>query len=414
MNSKNLKTRIIPHNWQLRKISDIAETGSGGTPLSTCKNFYEGGDIPWINSGEVGQYSINRTDNYITELGLKKSSAKIFPSGSILIALYGATAGRTSYLEIDASTNQAVCAIMPNKGYDAKFIKYYLDAIYMYLVGISTGSARDNLNQNVILELEIPFPNNATQQSISKVLSDLDDKIELNNKINKELESMAKTLYDYWFVQFDFPNEEGKPYKSSGGKMVYKEELKREIPEGWEVKPISEWIKNSKNGDWGKDSIIGNYNLKVNCIRGADINGLKGNDVFKAPERYILNKNYDRKLVENDIIVEISGGSPTQSTGRIAFITDNVLNRFQNPLICSNFCKALALNDDKYVYNFFYQWERLYENRVLFDWEGKTSGIKNLLFDSFISMHLEPYPRQSIVEKFYSLARSIHTVRQKT
>src|SRR5690606_14146180 len=93
------------------------------------------------------------------------------------------------------------------------------------------------------------------QKQIAKVLSDLDAKIEVNNKINKELEAMAKTLYDYWFVQFEFPTSEaqakqignlsivGKPYKSSGGKMVYNEELKREIPEGWEVKELQEFAE---------------------------------------------------------------------------------------------------------------------------------------------------------------------------
>ena len=91
---------------------------------------------------------------------------------------------------------------------------------------------------NSYYDLDIKLPDLDIQNSIAKVLSDLDAKIELNNKINQELEAMAKTLYDYWFVQFDFPNEQGKPYKSSGGSMVYNEELKREIPEGWEVKEL--------------------------------------------------------------------------------------------------------------------------------------------------------------------------------
>lgn len=91
---------------------------------------------------------------------------------------------------------------------------------------------------NVIRNFEFEIPELPTQKSIAKVLSDLDTKIELNNRINLELEAMAKMLYDYWFVQFDFPNEQGKPYKSSGGKMVYNAEMKREIPEGWEVKNI--------------------------------------------------------------------------------------------------------------------------------------------------------------------------------
>ena len=96
-------------------------------------------------------------------------------------------------------------------------------------------SGRRRVNENVLKTQLIKLPDLPTQKAIAKVLSDLDAKIELNNKINRELEAMAKTLYDYWFVQFDFPNEQGKPYKSSGGKMVYNKELKQEIPVGWEV-----------------------------------------------------------------------------------------------------------------------------------------------------------------------------------
>src|SRR5690606_35709896 len=125
--------------------------------------------------------------------------------------------------------------------------------------------------------------------------------------------------------------------------------LKREIPEGWEVKTISKWIKKDKSADWGKEAIEGNYQLEVSCIRGADLNGLNGNGDLKAPTRFILESNSNKLLESHDLIVEISGGSTTQSTGRMAFITEETLNRFSNPLICSNFCKALTLTDDKYL-----------------------------------------------------------------
>jgi len=225
---------------------------------------------------------------------------------------------------------------------------------------------------------------------------------------------MAKTLYDYWFVQFDFPDANGRPYKSSGGKMVYNAELKREIPEGWEVKTVSKWIKKDKSGDWGKEEAEGNYQLEVSCIRGADLNGLNGNGELKAPTRFILEKNSNKLLENHDLIVEISGGSPTQSTGRLAFITEETLERFSTPIICSNFCKALTLKDETYLFNFVYQWNRLYNNGVLFGWEGKTSGIKNLLFESFVTNHKEVYPPSILVQKFYDFAKPIHGQIQKS
>lgn len=99
-------------------------------------------------------------------------------------------------------------------------------------------SGRKRVNENTLKTLELPIPNLKTQKSIAHILSTLDQKIAINNQINTQLEQMAKTLYDYWFVQFDFPDKNGKPYKSSGGEMVYNDTLKREIPKGWEVKSL--------------------------------------------------------------------------------------------------------------------------------------------------------------------------------
>ena len=129
--------------------------------------------------------------------------------------------------------------ITPNKDkLDGKFLRYWLETrqAKKYFENNAMGSGqRLFLTLNSIKDTPLFLPKLNVQKSISNTLFNLDKKIELNNKINKELEAMAKTLYDYWFVQFDFPDENGKPYKSSGGKMVYNEELKREIPEGWEA-----------------------------------------------------------------------------------------------------------------------------------------------------------------------------------
>lgn len=230
---------------------------------------------------------------------------------------------------------------------------------------------------------------------------------------------MAKTLYDYWFVQFDFPTPapsgragEGLPYKTSGGKMVWNEELKREIPDGREVVKMSDWLEFNKSGDWGKEDQEGNFTKKVTCFRGADLNGLNGLDELKPPVRFILEKNSFKILKPHDIIIEISGGSPTQSTGRLAFITDATIKRFQNPLICSNFCKPISLKNEKLLYNFVYYWNSLYNNGVFFGYEGKTSGIKNLLLDSFVSSYYTVVPKDSIVDKFYDFMENLQNRKQ--
>ena len=136
------------------------------------------------------------------------------------------------------------------KKINTKYLYYYLNTQFVQnrLNHLSKGAVQKCLFISDLKNLEIDFPDLPTQQKIASVLSALDDKIELNNRINVELEAMAKTLYDYWFVQFDFPNEEAKPYKSSGGKMVYNETLKREIPEGWEVKKLKKVLKTYLGG----------------------------------------------------------------------------------------------------------------------------------------------------------------------
>lgn len=272
----------------------------------------------------------------------------------------------------------------------------------------TNGSTIKRLYNDNLRDTKIPnVPSIQQQNQITDILGALDKKIQINNQINQELEAMTKTLYDYWFVQFDYPDQNGKPYKSSGGKMVYNPELKREIPEGWGVTTFSSWISDNKTGDWGKETSEGNYKLEVDCIRGADINGLSGNGKIDMPTRFILEKNKNKLLTEFDIVIEISGGSPTQSTGRIVGISENVLNRFELPLICSNFCKAVSLNEQETFYNFVYEWKNLYDNGVLFSWEGKTSGIKNLLFDSFVTNYHIAQPPIGLMEQFFDYASSV-------
>jgi len=142
--------------------------------------------------------------------------------------------------------------LIPNKDLlDIGFLYYYL-TLYRQK-GI--GSSQKQLIAPDLSERTISLPLLSTQKSIAKVLSYLDAKIELNNRINAELEAMAKIIYDYWFVQFDFPDKNGKPYKSSGGKMVWNEKIKREIPEGWEVAKIGKALKVSLGGTPSTENI---------------------------------------------------------------------------------------------------------------------------------------------------------------
>lgn len=142
-----------------------------------------------------------------------------------------------------------VLTLKVNKLNHPEFIYYSLfrDEFFEHMMNGSKGTKMPRGDKDQVLEFPVPDFDLNIQKQIAKVLSDLDAKIEVNNKINQQLESMAKTLYDYWFVQFDFPDKNGKPYKSAGGKMVYNEELKREIPDGWEDGTFGDY-SNAKGG----------------------------------------------------------------------------------------------------------------------------------------------------------------------
>ena len=169
--------REIPEGWVVEKIEDIAQTGSGGTPKSTNSSYYTDGEVPWINSGELSQTVITSTSNFITEEGLKNSNAKLFPSGTILVAMYGATAGKVSFLSFEASTNQAICAIMLSDVRMRYYLKNVIEDLYQYLVNLSTGSARDNLSQDMIKNIKVVIPSNEI----------LDRYYHFSNNIIKEL-----------------------------------------------------------------------------------------------------------------------------------------------------------------------------------------------------------------------------------
>ena len=156
--------------WDMVKLGDVCETTSGGTPLKSNDAFYTPAEIPWINSGEVRNGEIYKANKYISKLGLEKSSAKIVPANSVLVAMYGATAGQVGILKFEASTNQAVCSVLPNDMFNPKFLYYLLSSKTESLLRMSVGGAQPNISQGIIKNLDIPLPPIEIQEEIVKEL----------------------------------------------------------------------------------------------------------------------------------------------------------------------------------------------------------------------------------------------------
>ena len=160
--------RDIPEGWNTAFVKDIATTYSGGTPKSTNAEYYDNGKIAWINSGELNNSIITKTINYITESGLNNSSAKLYPCNSILVAMYGATAGKVSLLTFEACSNQAVCGVIPIINEMLFYVYLHISSLYNHFITLSTGSARDNISQDTIKNILLPLPTNEIVKEFNK------------------------------------------------------------------------------------------------------------------------------------------------------------------------------------------------------------------------------------------------------
>ena len=235
--------------WKEVSLSELGKTITGKTPSSQYPEDF-GDEVPFITpSDSFEKKYISRSERYLSRLGSDRLKDKIISSDSIMVTCIGSAMGKVAKNSLPSVTNQQINSIIVNENFDSDYIYYLFKNNYAVFRNAASGSTAipilnktdfDNLRFKVELDLN-------QQRKMVSILSKIDDKIEINNQINQELEAMAKTLYDYWFVQFDFPDQNGKPYKSSGGKMVYNPELKREIPEGWGVDSL--WnIANFYNG----------------------------------------------------------------------------------------------------------------------------------------------------------------------
>ena len=223
--------------WKEVRLGDVCtRVCSGGTPKSTNPSYY-GGEIPWLNTKEIDFNRIYSTEKTITDSGLNNSSAKWIVPNTVTVAMYGATAGKSCIVKVPMTTNQACCNLTINDEVaDYEFVYYTLKNDYTTLASLANGGAQQNLNAQIIKDYVLKMPSLADQRRIASILSSLDRKIELNNKINADLEEMAQAIFKNWFVDFE-PFKDGKFVDSELGM----------IPEGWKVGTLGE-LCNFKRG----------------------------------------------------------------------------------------------------------------------------------------------------------------------
>lgn len=360
-------------------INNRGYYGIGAPAINYDKNKFVYLRITDIkDNGEISKDSLMSVED-------SKASQYILEKNDIVFARTGASTGRNYFY--DGEIQNMVYAgflikfSLNSNLVNPRYVKYYClspkykDWIYSSL----TGSTRPNINEKQLSEMPIELPERTYQDKVVKILDSITKKIELNNKINNNLLEILKSIYKE--------------------KYYIKEENRVSL---------STLIKETIGGDWGKEQQEGNYIRNVYCIRGADIPQMVYGNKGSVPSRYILEKNYNnKKLKPNEIIIEISGGSPTQSTGRTAFISEKIIQTFEIPIVCTNFCRAIEFLDEKYAPYVYLHLLCLYDNKIFFNYENGTTGIKNLKLTDLLNKEYISIPSNEELLNFYDLFNAL-------
>lgn len=225
-------------------IKELGTVITGKTPPTAISEYY-GNRYMFISPSELHcNYLIKDSEKHIAEAGLNYIRTNSLDGISVLVGCIGWDMGNVALVNQKCATNQQINSITAFKNkVNPYYIYYWLKGKKSYLFQIANVTRTPILNKRDFENIDIPLPDKSSQDAIANVLIALDERIENNQSISDNIESIVKLLYSYWFVQFDFPDSSGKPYKTNGGKMVWNEELIREIPDGWTVDTIESILK---------------------------------------------------------------------------------------------------------------------------------------------------------------------------
>ena len=375
----------IQHGYAFKSENYVSQSDYR---LVTLGNFQEGNNSFKRNDQNATYYGADFPKEFILSAG-----DLIMPLTEQVVGLFGNSAFVPNSDRYTYVLNQRVGKVM----YDSRTVNiYYLhyllatDSVKQQLEARASGTRQRNISPADIYDVEVDVPDLHNQRLIGTYLYKIEQLQEINNKIFSTLESLAKTIYDYWFVQFDFPDENGKPYKSSGGKMVWNKELKRKIPEGWEVKTLNSYIKVVRGVSYKpKDEL---HEDNGNCVELLKSNNIQnGNINFEQPvllpAEIVSN---DQWLTRNSIFITMSSGSKAHM-GKTAVVFDDL------PYVYGAFCAKIEINEEMRCFLSSYFRSKWFKNYI--DNETAGTSINNIGNEQLTGIRL-PIPPMSIVSEF--------------
>lgn len=378
-NFKQTEIGEIPEEWEIKEIGEYFEVCTGN-----------------------GMHQSDRTLNGLYPImganGIIGYSNEFLVDGEYILTGRVGTLGEVTYKIGKFWISDNSIFIGNGKKGDLKFLHYYLKTFNFQALNV--GSTQPLIKQSDIKKIKFPFPVLSEQRAIAKILSDLDGKIELNHQMNKTLESIAQAIFKRWFVDFEFPNEHNKPYKSSGGKMVDSE--LGEIPEGWNAGMLLDILELQIGGDWGEDDNFEGA-VRVVSLRGTDLEQLKScGYALDAPVRWIKNDSLGKRRIDDcDILI---GGSGLGPIGRSIYCSSEINSLYQYPVTYSNFCKRLSSEIPAYAIYAECILENMYRSEEIKQYFTGTS-IPNLDTNSLLS-HEIVIPPKTVATWFYQIVKN--------
>lgn len=385
---------------QKKKLIEIATIKNGGTPSTSNQKYYDG-TISWATPKDLSdmrsKYFFEGSRN-ITEYGAQALGGSPIPIDSLLLTSR-APIGLMAINKKETFTNQGFKNIIPHSELNIEWLYYYLKSNLKSLLNLGGGTTFKEISKSSLDNFELILPSISEQSSVAYILSVLDKKIESNNKINAELEKLARTIYYYWFVGFNFPDENGRPYRASSGEMVYSEELKREIPKDWKVKKIRD-ICEVVTGKTPSTKLPENYSSKDYMFVGPE-------DLLNDPigiiktKKYIsssgFNSIYSNTVNTDSILISCIG-----TVGRIGFATGSFATNQQINSM-TNFT-----NNDMSYYSYFYMKSI---HKTLLNVAGNT--VMPIVSKNLIENILVILPCKKIILDFKNLIQPMFSIIKK-
>lgn len=428
----------MENEWKWVPVSQVAEPILGGTPMRSEPGYW-GGNIKWAAAKDIVAAQgrrVYQTEETITPLGVAQSAAKILPKGTVVITARG-TVGAVAQLGDDMAFNQTCYGLVAKPEIDQDFLYYAIKATLRTAYTLSYGTVFDTITKKTFEQWRIPLPLLVEQRAIAHILGTLDDKIELNQRINETLEAIARAIFKSWFIDFDpvidnalkagkpIPDEleekaarrrevlararaEGRPAGLPGHlARLFPDEFEESelgwIPKGWGINTLEDLCEVTIGGDWGKDEPFPSA-VEVVCLRGVDLENLRQFGCADAPRRWVKESSVVKRcLDERDVLVAASGIGPV---GRSLWAAPELLNVFDLPVVYSNFCKrfrcaspSTAVYLDRLLY-------MMRETGEIWEYVDGTS-VPNLNIKGLLSGKVILLPSQQILERFYEFLRPV-------